>query len=91
MLVCLRPNNVVAWDLIVILGMKVVLPACSPPKTHTSKTRFVNRVRMARVPLQMPFLGSRFQRIIIGAPFLSWRFDRGMPDTLIVLRHSTGY
>src|SRR5712672_4757848 len=70
--------------------MKTFCPAWSPLSSSTSKTLFLHLVTIPLVPLQTPFLGSKFLRIITGHPGFSSSFASGRPEQLMVFKYSTG-
>ena len=61
------------------------------PSILASETLLVHFVKIAWVPSQTPAAGSRFQRIIIGAPIFNFKLERGKPDPLTLFKYSTGY
>ena len=90
---CRRQNSKGTWVFDGVKprrGMNVVVPACSPVNSLTSKTRLLSRVTTARVPLQTPSPGFKFLNTITGHPTFNFNFESGNPEQLIELRYSTG-
>ena len=73
-----------------IHGIKIISPAWSPVRSQTSNTQFLHWVTIPLLPLQTPFAGLRFLRIMTGQPGLRASAASGRPEQLMELRYSTG-
>ena len=73
------------------LGIKVVVPACDPVNSLTSKTLLLILVTIPLDLLQTPSPGFRFLKIITGHPTFNFNFASGNPEQLIEFKYSTGY
>jgi len=75
----------------VILGTKVVSPACIPIKIHVSMTRSFRRVTMSHEPLQSTHFTTILCNNIIVHPTLKSSFEGGNPNKSKKLKHSVKY